>query len=123
MSVLPGDVVEHRGEAWAVVELVRSVPIGFPPHALISRNGETLRVSTAALTAITSATFTAGQKVRFQGSRHGTVMRDLGDVVEVTDERPSPAFGKNAKREYITPIPRGQLARDNLNFIVQSLGD
>jgi hypothetical protein len=27
MSVQPGDVVEHNGEAWAVVELVRSVPL------------------------------------------------------------------------------------------------
>ena len=63
MTVTPGDVVEHRGEARAVVELVRSGAIGFPADALISRNGETQHVSTAAAT--TSATSAPGQESRY----------------------------------------------------------
>lgn len=59
------------------------MPIGYPPDALITRNGTTRRISTAAVTtAVASATFTPGQTVKLPfGNFHGVVVRDLGETV------------------------------------------
>ena len=103
--------------------LVRSVPLGFPPDALISDgDGTVLRVSAASHVPIASATFEPGREVRFQGNRRGIVVRDLGDVVEVTDERHTPPLGRHAKQTYVTPVPRGRLAAENLSTIIQTIG-
>jgi non-ribosomal peptide synthetase component E (peptide arylation enzyme) len=124
MTIAEGDIIERGGEFWVIVEIVNSVPVGFPYDALISNGDDTLRVSTAAMVAVAHATFTAGQRVRMPFWNHeGVVERDLGDVIEVSDQRPVPPLGKHAKQTFITPIRLGPLAAANLSSIVKQLGE
>jgi len=116
----PGDIVFTRGQHFAVVEVTRTTPSGLP-DALISDGEITLQVHASGLAAIGSATFEPGQKVRFQFGRRGVVVRDLGDTIEVTDERDESPI--DSKRVYITPVPRGPLTAVNLAAIVKTLGE
>jgi hypothetical protein len=92
---------------------------GYGLYPLISDgDGMLLQVGTGALEAVGSATFVEGMAVKFQFGRRGVVVRDLGDVVEVTDERDDPPIGK---RTFVTPVPRGPLTAYNLDAIVKAL--
>jgi hypothetical protein len=121
MTISLGDIIEHNGEPWAVLELVRSVPLGFPPDALISRDGETLRLSIAALIAIASPTFEPGQSVKHNGQQC-TVARDVGEFVEVLEDRPAPQLGPGM-RQYVFPVARGKLVSQNLKSLVNDIGE
>src|SRR5437868_2771587 len=113
-----GDVIEYRGKPWAVIELVRAVPHGLPPNALIGRDGETLHVSTAGLSVLATPIWAPGQRVKYPwGHREGTVVRTLGEHVEVTDERERRHSGNSDgkfKQVFLTAIPKGALAHANL---------
>lgn len=123
MSIAPGDVVTFRGKPWAVIEVTRATPSG-EPETLIGRDHETIRVATAGLEVITTATWQPGQHVRFPfHKRHGVVISIEGDHVLVSDERPRRyAGGDKFTRSFLTAIPKGRLAQANLNTIVQNLG-
>jgi len=97
MSVREGDLVQVRDSYFVVQEIVNSVPCGFPPDCLVSNGKETLRVSTAALTALASATFTPGDRVKMPTfGFEGVVTADTGgDTVDVTDQRHAPQLGKH----------------------------
>jgi hypothetical protein len=123
MSVKEGDLVQVRDSYYVVQEIVNSVPCGFPPDCLCSNGKETLRVSTAALTALASATFMPGDRVRMPtfGFEGVVVSDDGGDTVEVTDERVAPQLGKHAKRTFSTSIPRGRLAAANISQLIEQV--
>jgi hypothetical protein len=127
--VTEGDIVTYRDDLpWAVLQLERATPHGLPPDAILVRDGEQLRVSTAGLSLLASPVWQPGQRVQTPfGSRHATVVRDLGgDHVEVTDERPrrnTDNVDGRFTQTFLVAIPRGRLAHANLHSIVQKIGN
>jgi hypothetical protein len=122
-TVTVGDLVTVRGEFYAVLELVNSVPLGYPPDALLTNGKDApLRVSTAALVPLSSPIFETGQAVGLPLGRHGVVARDIGqDTVDVTEQRATPPLGKHAKTTYTTPVSRRSLVAANLESICKTL--
>jgi hypothetical protein len=115
-----GDIVRHGGKLWAVRELERSVPLGFPPDGILDDgNGTVLRVSTDALEVVLSPELSPGMDVAiFNGAYHAVIVRDDGDTVLCTDDRIKPPFGRQM---YVTPIGKGVVVAENLSLILKQL--
>jgi hypothetical protein len=117
--VHPGNIVERDGHSWAVIEFVRSTPNGIP-DAILGREGEMIRVSSVALEAVASASFSPGVRTKFNLHNHGVVVSTEGDFVLVEHREPRRySDGGRFTTTRITPVPRGALARDNLSTIIK----
>jgi hypothetical protein len=108
--MLVGDIVEHSGKRWAVLQSVPS-PSG-RPNWLIGRTEATGRPTTHVIggdaPVVFTPAFAPGQRLRYR-QRAVTVIADHGDRVTVSYTLHRPPYGQI---EYRPEVPRGSLARD-----------